>query len=246
VPAADGGHTNINSSIPPLRGCILLHCLHFAHPLSELCCRYKLSLLGCLVSRAMNCRVPGETTASHLTQRWARSNDRVWEQRGEKTQQWGRPAEEFTLRYDWKLHEIPWWFEVTPLHASYPDPRLIPTSELTQSSPISCSSFHHWVPTPACCSAGLPCRSLLGSSCFAWQRHGVATLSSPSSLLPLAGWREPVEKELGDDSFSLAEPADLLQSPFFRKGQRSHLCNVLPIPRIMHSVMKRKEIQPFI
>lgn len=31
------------------------------------------------------------------------------------------------------------------------------TSELTQSSPISCSSFHHWAPTPACCSAGLPC-----------------------------------------------------------------------------------------
>lgn len=66
----------------------------------------------------------------------------------------------------------------------------LPTSELTWSSPISCSSFHHWAPAPTCCSAGLPCwvtaRFLL--LCMARTRASHAFLSSfPPALNRLEG-----------------------------------------------------------
>lgn len=66
----------------------------------------------------------------------------------------------------------------------------LPTSELTQSSPISCSSFHRWAPAPACCSAGLPCWviTLFLLLCMARTRASHTFLSSfPPALSRLEG-----------------------------------------------------------
>lgn len=162
VPAADSGHTNISSSIPPLRCCILLHHVHFTHSFSEPCCRYKVSLPGshsawpsvCLAPAALPVRPAKAISArgGHAAMTGSGSSmGRRFSSGGGHLRNSPCIMTGSCLKYPGGLR-LPLSIPLTLTLTSF-----LTTSELTQSSPISCSSFHHWAPTPACCSAGLPC-----------------------------------------------------------------------------------------
>lgn len=148
---AHSGHTNINSTIPLLRCCILLHHIHFTQPFSEPCCSYKLSLSESLFSMAKylsdSSRASSETSKSHFSQRWAYRDDssmgRRFNSRGGQLRNSPCIMTGTCLKYPGHL----------TLHLS-----ILPTLTLTSFLPRSelHSSFQHLAPTPTCCSAGLP------------------------------------------------------------------------------------------
>lgn len=208
VPVADSGHTNINSSIPPLRCCIFLQHLHFTHPFSEPCCRYKLSLPArpsvCLAPTGLPVEPEKAISArgGHAGMTGSGSSvRRRFSSGGSQLRNSHCIMMRSCLKYPGGLR-LPLFIPLTLTRTSF-----LPTSELTQCLPISCSSFTTGHPLPLAVMQVFLAGSPLSSSCFAWQGHRLATLSSPPSLLPLAGWREPGGNELGDSFFTLAEPA---------------------------------------
>lgn len=195
VPAADSGHTNINSSIPPLKCCILPHHVHFTHSFSEPCCRYKLSLPGSLFStteylsgsRRLPMRPAKAVSArgGHVAMTGSGSSmGRRFSSEGGQLRNSSCVMTGSCLKYPGGLR-LPLFIPLTLTLTSF-----LPTSELTQSSPISCSSFHHRAPTPACCSAGLPCwvtaQFLLLCMARTWASHTFLS-SFPPALSRLEG-----------------------------------------------------------
>lgn len=162
VPAADSGHTNIDSSIPPLSAvfCSTM-CTLPTHSLSLIVgiispCQEAYSAWPsvCLAPAGLPVKPAKAISArgGHAAMTGSGSSmGRRFSSGGGHLRNSPCIMTGSCLKYPGGLR-LPLSIPLTLTLTSF-----LTTSELTQSSPISCSSFHHWAPTPACCSAGLPC-----------------------------------------------------------------------------------------